>query len=290
MRVEFEPLIDPFGTPIGGLAWDGESLLFSLPEQSLIQRLDPRTGQVGEFRRYTNATNGIAFSPAGELYGCQQLSRRIVRFNPDGSTSPMPYRFADTGGYHNMPKHLTVGVRGRIWFSDPMHRLPASGPPLPFPGHESVLRLDQQSDRSWVLRRATFDTTSPSGVAVPPDESTLYVADAANGRPELRAYPIRPDGTLGYYEVLHVFGSDYRGVQRGIDGLCLDLEANIVACAGSPDRGPGPLVYRFSPTGRVLGTYPVPDGTPTACTFGGADLYVGTQEGHLYRARNAEGS
>jgi gluconolactonase len=267
MRVQLLAVGQPFGSPVGGLAWDGEALLVSLPERNVIQRVRPATGETTEFRRYTNATNGLAFAPTGELYGCQQLSRRIVRFNPDGSTSPMPYRFADTGGYHNMPRHLAVDVRGRIWFSDPMHRLPASGPRL--------------------LRRATYDTTSPTGVAVAPDASTLYVADAADGRAELRAYPIRADGTLGYYEVLHVFGSDYRGQQRGIDGMCLDLEGNIVACAGDDERGPGALVYRFSPTGRVIATYPVPDGTPTTCAFGGADLYVGTEEGHLFRAPNA---
>jgi gluconolactonase len=281
--VNFELIGEVFGSPVGGLAWDGEALLVSLPEQNLISRVQPATGQTSEFRRYTNATSGIGFSPSGELYGCQQLSRRMVRFNADGSTSPMPYRFSDTGGYHNMPRHLSIDVRGRIWFSDPMHRLPASGPPLPFPGHQSVLRLDQQADRSWLLRRATYDTLSPSGVAVAPDESTLYVADAA----ELRAYPIRGDGTLGYYEVLHVFGSDYRGQQRGIDGVCLDLEGNLVACAGDNERGPGALVYRFSPTGRVIATYPLPDGIPTACTFSGADLYVGTEGGHIFRAPNA---
>jgi gluconolactonase len=278
--VSFELIGEVFGSPVGGLAWDGEALLVSLPEQNLIQRVDPTSGRTTEFRRYTNATNGIAFAPTGELYGCQQLSRRIVRFNADGSTSPMPYRFPDTGGYHNMPRHLAIDVRGRIWFSDPMHRLPASGPPLPFPGHQSVLRLDQQPDRSWLLRRATYDTTSPSGLAVAPDESTLYVADGA----ELRAYPIRSDGSVGYYDVLHVFGSDYRGQQRGIDGMCLDLQGNILACAGDEQRGPGPLVYGFSPTGRVLATYALPEGTPTVCALGGPDVYVGTVEGHVFRA------
>jgi gluconolactonase len=182
-----------------------------------------------------------------------------------------------------MPRQIDVDAQGHVWFSDPVHRLPASGPPAPFPGHQSVLRLDQQTDRAWVLRRATYDTASPTGVAIAPDESTLYVADAD----QLRAYPIRPDGSLGYYEVLHVFGADYRGQQRGIDGMCLDLEGNILACAGDDERGPGALVYRFTATGRVLATYALLEGTPTVCVLGGADVYVGTAEGHIFRARNA---
>jgi gluconolactonase len=142
-----------------------------------------------------------------------------------------------------------------------------------------VLRLDQQSDRSWLLRRVTYDTTSPSGVAVSPDQQMLYVAD----RSELRAYPIQADGTVGRYQVMHVFAADYRGPQRGIDGMCVDREGNIVACAGSSERGPGPLVYHFASNGRVLGTYPLPQDMPTACTFADGSLYVGTAGGHIHR-------
>jgi gluconolactonase len=287
--MNFEPVTSQLGSTVGGLAWDGQALLVSLPDASLIQRVDPRSGQTSEFRRYTNATHGIGFSSSDELYGCQQLSRRIVRFNADGSTSPMPYRFPDGGGYHNMPRHLSVDVRDRIWFSDPVYRLPASGPPLPFPGYQAVLRLDHLSDRSWLLRRATYDTTSPTGVGVSPDASTLYVADTGETYSELRAYPIESDSTLGAYRVLHVFGSDQRGRHPGIEGLCVDQHGNIVAAAGGESSGPGPLVYHFSPTGRVLGSWPVPEGTPTACAVGGADLYVGTAEGHLYRVEGGAG-
>ncbi|HYY88693.1 MAG TPA: SMP-30/gluconolactonase/LRE family protein [Chloroflexota bacterium] len=274
----------PFGSGIGGLAWDGEALLVSQPGANLIHRLDPGTGQTTEFRRYTNHTYGIGFAASGELYGCQQLSRRIVRFNRDGSATPMPDRFAD-GGYHNMPRHLCVDARGRIWFSDPVYALPASGPPMPFPGHQSVVRLDQRADRSWLLRRLTFDTTSPSGVAVSPDQRTLYVADASERRAELRAYPIQPDGTLGPYGVLHAFGADHRGRHPGAEGVCVETDGTVVACAGGPDLGPGALVYRFSPTGRVLSTTPVREGKPTGCAVGDGTLYVGTTAGHVYAVR-----
>ena len=275
-----KPLVT-LGSGIGGLAWDGQALLVSEPNANLIHRVDPGSGQVGQFRRYTNHTYGIGFAPSGELFGCQQLSRRIIRFNPDGSTSPMPYRFAD-GGYHNMPRHLAVDAQGRIWFSDPVYHLPASGPPMPFPGHESVLRLDQQSDRSWLLRRATFDTTSPRGVAISPDQRTLYVADTGERHAELRAYPIQSDGTLGPFHVLHAFGADSRGRHPGAEGLCVQLDGTLVACAGGPDLGPGSLVYRLSPTGRVLSTIPLPDGMPTGCVVANDTLYIGTTAGHVY--------
>ena len=56
-------------------------------------------------------------------------------------------------------------------------------------------------------------------------------------------------------------GQDARGVQRGVDGMCLDTEGNIVACAGWREAGPGPMIYVFAPSGRVLETHPVPGGS-----------------------------
>ncbi len=55
--------------------------------------------------------------------------------------------------------------------------------------------------------------------------------------------------------------------------------------------GPGPLIYVFSPTGRILETHSVPADQPTNCAFGDTDLrtlYVTTGGGNLYRVRNAE--
>ncbi|MCH7606657.1 MAG: SMP-30/gluconolactonase/LRE family protein, partial [Chloroflexi bacterium] len=136
----------------------------------------------------------------------------------------------------------------------------------------------------------TFDTTMPNGVLVSADQRTLYVAEsnseAMDLDRELRAYPINDDGSLGPYEVLHTFGRDKNAVQRGIDGMCLDVDGNIVATAGWPVAGPGPMIYVFSPTGQVIETHPVPAPRPTNCCFGGPDrttLYVTSTDGHFFR-------
>jgi gluconolactonase len=158
---------------------------------------------------------------------------------------------------------------------------------------ESVLRADPLADGSWSVTRVTFDTSNPNGLLVSADERTLYVSqcDYSVTRPrELRAYPIQDDGSLGLYSVLHEFGKDYRGVHRAIDGMCLDEDGNIIATAGWRLSGPGPLIYVFSPSGRVLETHPVPVDRPTNCTFGDDDLrtlYVTTAQGHLFRVSTA---
>ena len=89
--------------------------------------------------------------------------------------------------------------------------------------------------------------------------------------------------------MLHRFGEDFRGVHRGLDGMCLDTEGNLIACGGWRQAGPGPLIHVFSPSGRILETHPVPVDRPTNCTFGDPDLgtlYVTTGGGHLFRVRN----
>ena len=69
--------------------------------------------------------------------------------------------------------------------------------------------------------------------------------------------------------------------------MTIDSEGNTVATAGWEVSGPGPMIYVFAPSGRVLETHPTPCKRPTNCTFGGpdlTDLYV-TGDGCLYRAK-----
>jgi gluconolactonase len=148
-----------------------------------------------------------------------------------------------------------------------------------------VYRLNPQSDGSYSIARVTFDTTRPNGVLFSLDHKTLYVAQSGRDpdeKRELRAYPVKDDGSLDKYVVLHDFGA-----HRGIDGMVLDTEGNIVATAGNRRSGPGPAIYVFSPSGEVIERHPLNHDQPTNCTFGGPDLttlYVTTGEGFLLRA------
>ncbi|MBI4194120.1 MAG: SMP-30/gluconolactonase/LRE family protein [Betaproteobacteria bacterium] len=290
MAWKFERVAGPYRGPCGGLAWDGGAMLFSAIDEERILRFDPGTGETAEYRRYTGRTNGIAFGADGSLYGCQEGGRRVIQFLPDGSATTTATRF--DGRIHNHPSDLTVDSKGRIWFADPYSTTLAFGPQI-FPplDHASVLRLERDERRAWKITRVTFDTRAPRAVRLSPDEQTLYVAEGATERQgprELRAYPVRADGSVGPYDVLHVFGADHRGAHRGSEGMCLDGEGNIVACAGSMKSGPGPLVYVFSPSGVALEAHALPADLPMKCAFGDGDLgslYLTTGEGLLYRAR-----
>jgi len=279
MTWELEQVAGPF-TFSEGPTWNGEALLFSDLVESQIHRFDPETEECAVHLSETNGANGLKTGPDGKLYACEDKSGRVVRYEPDGSVTVV----ADT--YHgkrlNSPNDLAFDAEGRLWFTDPYYGDDRDSLEL---DHESVYRATPHGDGGWNVTRMTTDATRPNGILVAPDQQRIHVAqlDYGGGEDrELRSYPIREDGTLGEYEVLHNFYP-----HRGIDGMCLDSDGNIIACAGSTESGPGPMIYVFAPNGRVLETHPFPGTKPTNCTFGDDDrqtLYV-TGNARLYRTR-----
>lgn len=282
MEWRFETVAGPFGFTEGP-AWDGEALYFSDIPSSRILRFHPGSGETTVHREGTHAGNGLMFDRDGRLYGCQGGAepfgpgRRVVRYEPDGSVTVVADQFE--GKRLNSPNDLAFDSRGRLWFTDPRYGDYRGDMEL---DHESVFRADPQPDGGWLLHRVTFDTTRPNGLLISHDGGTLYVAQSEYGvdrKRELRAYPILADGGVGEHRVLHNFYP-----HRGIDGMCLDAEGNIVATAGWLESGPGPMIYVFAPNGRVLETHPVPFDRPTNCAWGGPDpgaLYVTVATGHL---------
>jgi len=289
---EWELVAGPFSRLTEGPAWDGKDLLFTHIPESRIMRYSPDTGECTVYREGTNHINGLNFDVNGNLYGCCSGGRSIVRLEHDGSTTTIVDRL--DGVRINTPNDLAIDRQGRIWFSNPWNAINIDPSESPDMEGRDILRADPQPDGTWVCKRMTFDTTGTNGLLISPDGNSLYMIQTEaelGGLRELRSYPILENGSLGQYSVLHHFGNDHRGPQRGIDGMCLDSDGNIVGTAGSWASGPGPMIYVWTPTGRVLETHPMPVGVdmPTNCAFGDADqgtLYVTTLGGHLFRVRN----
>lgn len=293
MSMTFEKIAGPYQGLTGGLAWDGNAMLFSAVMDELILRFDPGSGKTSEHRRWSGRTNGIALGPKGELYGGQEGGRRVCQFLPEGSGAVTALRL--DGHIHNHPSDLVVDKAGRIWFTDAYHELYAFGPQIfPYLDHQSVLRIERDATKAWTMVRVTHDSVSPRALALSPDEKTLYVADGnvkQSAPRELRAYSVNTDGSVGAGKVLAAFGADYYGAHRGIEGMCIEREGNIVAVAGWAQAGPGPRVVVIAPSGAVLETHALPFDNPMRCAFGDADLsslYVTSSDGCLYRARAVE--
>jgi gluconolactonase len=291
MTWKFELLMKP-GTEeliTEGPVWDGECILFTQIRKNRILRYDPKSGAITEWRTGTNRTNGLCYDENGRLFGCCSGGRSIVRFDPDGKNVVIADRI--DGKRLNTPNDLAVDRKGRIWFTNPVNEGNWDNTEVQDTDFREVLRADPQPDGKYKVTRVTFDTTQPNGILVSQDQKTLYVAESGSTRGiprQLRAYPINEDGSLGVYDALFTWGEDARGPHRGIDGMCLDAEGNIIATAGYAAAGSGPMLYVFSPTGRVLETHPVPGNRPTNVCFGGPDMttvFVTSVHGHFFVAR-----
>jgi gluconolactonase len=262
-----------------GPVWDGTVLLYNECAGNTTWRYHPAGGVASLWRSHTEGANGQNYSPTGRLFNCEGTGKRITEVSLDAAPTVVADNFE--GVPFNAPNDLAIDTTGRIWFSDPNY-----GERPTEMTHESVYRLDESAD-GWAVTRVSFDTSRPNGVLLSKDEKTLFVAESPHvpeRARQLRAYPITEDGGLGEHVVLH----DFDGA-RGIDGMCLNSDGNIVATAGNNAAGPGPMIYIFSPDGEVLSTYETPVDGPTNCAFAEDDLsvlYVTFATGYLYRVPN----
>jgi len=280
MSWNFENAAPVIGSITEGNAWDGERMLYSNIAMNRIMSYDPVSKLVEVWREDTEGTNGLNFDSEGRLFGCVGDGRKIVRFDPNGDMVTVVDRL--DGRRINGPNDLAITPSGSIYFSD---RVGDVSPDVGI-GFSAIISAEPQplDSGTYVAVRRTFDTSMPNGLLFSSDYKTLYVAQSdyrADEKRELRAYPVNEDGSLGDYEVLHDFGP-----HRGIDGMTLSSEGNIVACTGWELSGPGGMITVFDPQGRIIETHPTTAQRPTNCTFVGEDLYVSSIEGHLLVARN----
>ncbi|MEJ6024290.1 SMP-30/gluconolactonase/LRE family protein [Ramlibacter sp. PS4R-6] len=253
-----------------------------------VWRYDPRTGKTVIFRSPSGMNNGNRFDEDGSLvsalgadFGCRCVIRTDMK---TGKSSILAGLF--NGRPLNSPNDLVIDRQRRIYFTDPRYY-----------GHESVeqpvagvYRIDPGAPARLVIA----DAGKPNGIAISPDQRTLYVssigppatAQMASNLPAamnwnaVYAYPLGADGSVGPRQTL----VDYWGRRTGIDGMTVDTEGNIYAARVSAvpqDRG----VVVFSPTGEELAFVPMAD-NPTNVAFGrGGDrrkLYI-TARANLFR-------
>lgn len=263
-----------------GPVWDGSGLLYNECSADTTFRWDPKLTESAVWRENTGAANGMIFDRQGQLFVCEGDAHRVTKINlEDPNSAPLIISDAFAGRTLNWPNDLAVDSLGRVFFTDPNYTDHPSNL-----DHQSVYMAEHTFGGNWNTLRVTFDTSQPNGVLLSIDQKTLFVAESNQAGAQvrqLRAYPVREDGTLGDHQVLHDFGQG-----RGIDGMTLTSSGTIIATAGFSNSGPGPLLYEFEPSGRVVRTHPTPADSPTNCTYGGSSLgtlFVTFAGGEVYK-------
>ncbi|MCP3918453.1 MAG: SMP-30/gluconolactonase/LRE family protein [bacterium] len=234
-------------------------LVFSDIPASKLMRWSEADG-LGVFRASENS-NGNLLDESGRLLSCQHGARNIVRTEADGSLTVLAERFE--GKRFNSPNDVAVESDGTLWFTDPPWGLTRQVEGKELDGH-FVFRLEPKTGAVKCVLR---DHVMPNGIALAPDERTLYVADTG-GHPShpdpsfrdrpatLTAYAVGPDKELD--------PTPRWRVETRCDGMCVDERGNVYATG---ERG----VTLWSPEGAALGEIPVPEQPANVC-FGGPEL------------------
>ena len=259
-----------------GPAWHASGdLYFSDIAGNRILKLAP-DGLVSVFRADSGRTNGNTFDAQGRLISCEGAEfgsggrRRVVR--TDLATSEVEVLTDRYEGHrYNSPNDVCLDTQGRIWFTDPYYWTDTASLEL---GHEAVYCIDDSGVRCVVSQPYIG---RPNGLAITPDDRTLYVIDSHNvagGNRKIWAFDVAGDGTLNDQRLVFDFG-----LGRGGDGMRLDREGNLWVAAGvMKARNPHETtdvktgVYVISPAGQLLGRIPIPEDVITNLAFAGPEM------------------
>ena len=234
-----------------GPVWhpDGH-LLFVDIRRSLIHRLIPG-GQPEVFRENSGGSNGLTFDLLGRLIMCEGGNRQVTRMEPDGTVTPVADRW--DGKRLNRPNDVICRSDGSVYFTNPAGQMV---PPEREMDSSAVHRVAPDGTVSLLISDLTF----PNGLALSPDERTLYVANTRNP-PLINAYDVSPDGSIANGRLFADVSSDEPdGVP---DGMKVDAEGRVY-CTG------GGGCWVFDTDGRHLGIIRLPE-LPANCAWGGPD-------------------
>jgi gluconolactonase len=222
-------------------------------------------------------SNGLILDQNGKLVLCQHGDRRMARFdgdlnNPKAEFTTIVDQFE--GKRFSSPNDAVYDTEGNLYFTDPPYGLKdQDADELKEITFNGVYLLDTTGNVS--LLDSTL--TRPNGIALSPDEKTLYVANSDAKRAIWMAYDLTETGVTNprvFFDATSMI-PDRIGLP---DGLKIDKKGNLFA------TGPGGVLI-LSPEGKHLGT--ILTGIETAnCAFNKDQsvLYI-TAEKYLLRVK-----
>lgn len=269
-----------------GPVWKDGGLVFSdVPENTVFgwKEGDKAAAVVlkpsGSLSGDGQGSNGLAVDAKGSLILCQHGERRIARLEKDGKFTVLADRY--NGKRFNSPNDLVISSQGTIFFTDPPYGMKkGESPDASYHGIYAVHPVEGQQSPAMLL---IDDIKWPNGIALSPDESTLYIAVSDKDNTRIMAYDLvaKGKGIAGIINGVIVpkpaNGRELFNAQKlksperkgGCDGLKVDSQGNIWT------TGPGGVLI-LDKNGRHLGS--ILTGQATAnCAWGGEDkgtLYI----------------
>jgi gluconolactonase len=207
----------------------------------------------------------------GRLVLCQHGDRRVARLESDKTFATVADKYM--GKRLNSPNDGVFHSNGDMYFTDPPYGLlKLNADPAKELNFNGVYRV-AAADGTVTLM--TKEITFPNGIALSPDEKTLYVANSDPRKAIWMAFPLKEDGTIGSGRLFADVTSSTRTKKGLPDGMKVDAAGNLFA------TGPGGVLV-FAPDGTHLGTFNTGEATAN-CGWGEdgsvlymtADMYIG---------------
>ena len=245
---QWTPVAQNLGFTEGPVWHPGGYLLFSDIPNDRIHRL--RGGDLDVYREPSGNANGLTLDRDANLLACEHGNRRVSR-ERNGEVETVASHYE--GKRLNSPNDIVVRSDGRIFFTDPPYGIREEQRELPYNGVFTVA-----TDGALSLLVDDFDR--PNGLALSPDEGTLYIADTQGLH--VRAFDVAADGALSHGRVLAEMAEGGRP-----DGMKVDVDGRLYVAAGT--------LQVFAPDGAPLGVIDCPQ-SPANCAWGedGSVLYI----------------
>jgi gluconolactonase len=281
-----------------GPAWSsvGKFMVWSdIPNNRQLRWIED-DGRVSVFRSPSNNSNGNTFDFQGRQISCEHLTRRVVRYELDGSATVLADSY--DGKRLNSPNDVVAHPDGSVWFTDPPFggqlyegapdmpggpsnaagRLkPALGQP---PGMGTMkrelptgcYRIDPGGKVELVLSEEQLP--DPNGICFSPDYKKLYVVSSGRGpgdtgpggKRDVHVFDVGADNRPANGKLFSDFMID--GIKCGPDGIRADVAGNLWISSNAGRNLGYSGVTVWSPEAKLLGRIRLPESCANIC-FGG---------------------
>ena len=264
-----------------GPAWSsqGQYLVWSDVGGDVQYRLLQDDGRVTVFRSPSRYSNGNTFDFQGRQVTCEHYTRRVVRWEHDGSLTVIADAFE--GKPLNSPNDLVPHPDGSIWFTDPPYgnSLYEGQPDVGGIVNPAIGTVDgggktqqlpnavYRVDATGRIDRVAEGLSYTNGLCFSPDFRTLYVCDTGPETRDIKAFDVVDGQSLAHERVFTDMMVD--GVKCGPDGMRADVDGNLWCASNAGSSGIGYNgVLVFTPDGELLGRIRLPEACANVC-FGG---------------------
>jgi gluconolactonase len=281
-----------------GPAWNaqGRYLVWSdIPNNRQMRWLED-DGRVSVFRMPSNNSNGNTFDFQGRQVSCEHLTRRVTRYELDGSATIIADNY--DGKRLNSPNDVVPHPDGSLWFTDPPygsqfyegepdtsggsvnvagHMNPRIGQPAGFVPLKRELptncyRWDPSGKLDIVVTENQVQ--DPNGICFSPDYKKLYVISTGKGpgdtgtggKGEIFVFDVGADNKLSNQKLFADCVVD--GVKCGPDGMRADVDGNLWVSSNAGRSVGYSGVTVWNPSGKLIGRIRIPEVVGNLC-FGG---------------------